>query len=147
MVIKYYEDEIIEGEKSLFLAGPSTLVKGITWRNEALKILQDLEYDGVVYVPEFRNVTTIYDADKQFHWERKGLFNSTSLIFWIPRKIPEILAMNTNVEFGYWVKSSKVLYGRPDESDNNEGLDMLYRYERNLEPHNKLEDLLKEAIK
>lgn len=80
-------------------------------------------------------------------WEREALYNADTIVFWIPRsaKLP---AFTTNVEFGYWLakNSSKVIYGRPDESEKNKYLDWLYYTETNKEPINNLEELLKLAV-
>lgn len=60
MIVKYYEDKVIECKKSIFLAGP-TLRKEIvkSWRPQAIEILEELGFDGVVYVPEFKQYTEI----------------------------------------------------------------------------------------
>lgn len=33
-------------------------------------------------------------------------------MFWIPRSLPDIPAFAVNVEFGYWLHSGKIIYGR-----------------------------------
>ena len=54
MIVNYSDQEIIKGEKSIFLAGPTPREKDIiSWRNEAIKILENLGFDGIVYVPEY----------------------------------------------------------------------------------------------
>jgi hypothetical protein len=53
MTISYYDQEVIEGEKSIFLAGPTPRTPGIiSWRKEACEILEELGFNGIVYVPE-----------------------------------------------------------------------------------------------
>ncbi len=79
-------------------------------------------------------------------WEREGLTNATVIVFWIPRQLPDMPAFTTNVEFGYWLHTNKVLYGRPDNAEKIKYLDWLYKLDYNKEPINNLEDLLKEAI-
>ena len=44
--------------------------------------------------------------------EREALTNSTVIMFWIPRSLPDILTFTANVEFGYWLHSGKIIYGR-----------------------------------
>lgn len=149
MEIRYYKDKISENEKSIVLCGPTPRESTtISWRPEALKILKKLEYDGIVYVPEYENEKE-YDSDFEkikYNWERNTYINSTVIIFWVPRKIPNMLGLTTNVEFGYWLKSGKCIYGRPDYAQRTRYLDWLYNLEYKKEPHNKLEELLKEAI-
>ena len=55
-------------------------------------------------------------------------------------------AFTTNVEFGYWLHSGKVLYGRPDNARKIKYLDWLYKVDTNLNPYNNIEDLLLSSI-
>ena len=55
-------------------------------------------------------------------------------------------AFTTNVEFGYWLHTGKILYGRPDDAKKIKYLDWLYKTDMNLEPFNNLEDLLTNSI-
>ncbi len=80
-------------------------------------------------------------------WERTALTEATTISFWIPRKLPELPAFTTNVEFGYWLHSKKVIYGRPDNAQKTKYLDWLYELDYNKKPFNNLEELLKEATK
>ena len=149
MKVNYSNQNVIKNKKSIFLAGPTPRsVKVISWRNEAIKILKNLNYDGVVYVPELEHDNRTYDYNNQVYWERDALHNSNVIVFWIPRNIETLPAFTTNVEFGYWIckNSDKVLYGRPDDSVKNKYLDWLYEYETKRRPINNLEELLKQAI-
>ena len=52
MIINYSDEEIIEGVKSIFLAGPTSRERGsVSWRREACKELERLGFNGIVYVP------------------------------------------------------------------------------------------------
>ena len=55
-------------------------------------------------------------------------------------------AFTTNVEFGYWIHTGKVLYGRPDEAKKIKYLDWLYKEDTNNEPFSSLEELLNGSI-
>lgn len=57
-----------------------------------------------------------------------------------------MLAFTTNVEFGYWLHTNKVIYGRPDDSEHIMYLDWLYKLDYNKSPINNLEELIKIAI-
>lgn len=150
MQVKYYEDDIIENEKSIVLCGPTPRDTNTpSWRPEALKILKKLDYDGIVYVPEYKDgkgYNSSFEKVK-YTWERNTYLNSTVILFWVPREIPNMLGLTTNVEFGYWLKSGKCIYGRPDFAQRTRYLDWLYNLEYNKEPYNNLEELLKETIK
>lgn len=149
MFINYSNLKINKNNPSIFLAGPTTRgIEQTPWRQEAIKILQELNFNGVVYYPETENKKDNYDYVNQTEWEREALFNADIIIFWIPRKLPENPAFTTNVEFGYWMakNSSKVLYGRPENSEKNKYLDWLYTKETKRIPENNLKNLLEKAI-
>ena len=147
MRINYSDEEILKGEKSIFLAGPTPRGEdAVSWRKEACKILEDLGFDGIVYVPEYSTWKPKESYNDQAMWERIGLTEATVIIFWIPRQIPEMMGFTTNVEFGYWLHSGKVLYGRPDSTPKTKYLDWLYELDFNLKPYNDLKSLLECAV-
>lgn len=147
MIINYSDQEVIRGGKSIFLAGPTPRGNEIdTWRTEACSILKKIGFDGVVYVPEYSTWKPKADYIDQAMWEREALTSSTVILFWIPRKLPDMPAFTTNVEFGYWLHSGKVIYGRPDEASKIKYLDWLYRIDYDKEPVSDLEILLKQAV-
>lgn len=147
MIVNYSDQKIITGEKSIFLAGPTPRDKNtISWRNEAIKILEKLGFDGIVYVPEYSTWKPKADYVDQAMWERDGLSNATIIVFWIPRHLPNMPAFTTNVEFGYWLHSGKIIYGRPNEAEKIKYLDWLYKLDYNEEPVDSLEELLKICV-
>lgn len=149
MRVNYSDQKVLKGDKSIFLAGPTPRnIEVKTWRLEALKILEDLGFDGIIYVPEKEVDDRTFEYENQTWWEREALYNSDVIVFWIPRIFPDMPAFTTNVEFGYWLAkdSSKVLYGRPVESVKNRYLDWLYKTETDKEPTDDLTELLKTAI-
>lgn len=147
-MIKNYSDEIIiKGKKSIFLAGPTPRSDDIaSWRLEACSILEKLGFDGVVYIPEFSSWKPKTEYVDQAEWERESLTEATVILFWIPRDLKDMPAFTTNVEFGYWLHTGKVIYGRPDNAVKVKYLDWLYKVDYNKEPFNDLEELLKETI-
>ena len=148
MKINYSNQQVMKGDKSIFLAGPTPRSLEVeTWRKEAIKILEELGFDGIVYVPEREFDDRTFNYDNQVWWEREALHNANTIVFWIPRAIPSMPAFTTNVEFGYWIakNSEKVIYGRPEKSEKNRYLDWLYEVETGKQPINNLTDLLKKA--
>lgn len=108
--------------KSIFLAGPSPRTDDVhDWRNDALKVLDTLDYDGTVFIPIPRN--TFYKKDKnakwtyynQIEWECSSRNMADVVLYWIPRtaKLP---GLTTNIEFGEDLKTGKVIYGRPENA-------------------------------
>lgn len=148
MIINYSDEEVKQGEKSIFLAGPTPRNnKVISWRKEAIKYLEELGYDGIVYIPEYSTWETRGNYEDQVLWERNALISAKVILFWIPRSIPDMIALTTNVEFGYWLHSGKVIYGRPDNAEKIKYLDWLYELDYDKKPINDLKTLLEEGIK
>lgn len=143
------QDVIIAKEKSIFLAGPTPRTKEIvSWRKEAIRILEILEFEGVVYYPEYDNDQVKESYVDQAVWERKALQAATCILFWVDRNLICLPGFTTNVEFGYWIakKGSRVVYGRPNGAPKTKYLDWLYQIEQEKDISDNLEDLVLEAI-
>jgi hypothetical protein len=148
MIVVYTNQKISPGKKSIFLAGPTPRKKEVpSWRLKAIKILKEKDFDGVVYIPENPSGGTFDNLIKRSLWERKALAAATVILFWIPRQFPDLPAFTTNVEFGYWLHTKKIIYGRPDNAKKIKYLDWLYQHDYNKKPFNNLNDLITEAIK
>ncbi len=149
MKINYADQKVMVGEAAIFLAGPTIRGQEITaWRIQALAILKKLQYSGIVYIPEYLKRAMLDDEDfiKQAEWEREALTAATMIVFWIPRDLDLLPGFTTNVEFGYWLHSGKVIYGRPQEAVKVRYLDWLYFKECNARPFTSLEVLLKATL-
>lgn len=147
MQINYSDQEVIKGKKAIFLTGPTPRGENaLSWRNEACKKLENLGFDGVVFVPEYSTWKPKADYVDQAMWERIALTEADVIVFWIPRHLPDMPAFTTNVEFGYWLHTNKVLYGRPNDAEKIKYLDWLYELDYNQKPFTNLDDLLKESI-
>lgn len=147
MIVNYSDQEIIKGKKSIFLAGPTPRgEQEHSWRKDACHQLEEPGFDGVVYVPEYSSWKPKEDYVDQAMWERKALAEATIILFWIPRKLPELPAFTTNVEFGYWLPSRKVIYGRPDNATKIKYLDWLYELDYQKKPFNNLNELVQAAM-
>ena len=143
MIINYSDQEVIKNQKSIFLAGPTPRGENVeSWRTKACNIIEQLGFDGIVYVPEYSTWKPKADYADQAQWEREALSNASVIAFWIPRELPDMPAFTTNVEFGYWIHTGKILYGRPDEAKKIKCLDWLYKTDTNNEPYSNLEELL-----
>ena len=154
MQVCYYDTPMIEGKRSIFLAGPTVRVeqqgtwKGKFWRDEALKFLEQSNFDGIVYVPECsKRFSHTYSHRYYFGWEWRALHMAGVILFYVPRKFPELPGLTTNVEFGYYNGiGKKVVYGRPNGAYRTQYLDKLYDKVHGKKPKTDIKSLVQEAI-
>lgn len=103
--------------KAIFLAGPTPRSdKVLSWRPEAIKILEKLGYDGVVFIPEPKSGEWEHDHIGQIEWEEMCLHMADCILFWVPRELETMPAFTTNTEWGVWQNSGKVVFGVPSEA-------------------------------
>lgn len=112
--------------KSLFLAGPTPRnpQEQESWRPEAIRILRDKGFTGTVFIPEDKAGVFKKEYDDQIEWEEKYLNMADCILFWVPRDLspdstgfPKMAAFTTNVEWGTWASSGKVVFGAPEEAE------------------------------
>jgi len=107
------------GLKSIFLAGPSPRGdKGYNWRPDALSILRGLRFDGYVYLPLLDDGGWLKHFEKQMDWELEHLEKADVIAFWVPRDLETLPGLTTNIEFGMYLKSGKIVLGSPPEATN-----------------------------
>lgn len=106
---------------SIFLAGPTPRDEVTpSWRPEAIRILRELGFEGLVFVPEPADGK--WDGDDldkwrdQVEWEEEALNRADVIVFWIPRSLPNMLGLTTNDEWGVWKDSGKVILGTSPEA-------------------------------
>lgn len=114
MNIIYAKEEISTAKKPVvFLAGPTPRSVNVkSWRPEAIKLFGELGFEGTLLIPEDRN-GLILDYGNQVEWEEEGLIRADCIMFWIPRNIDTLPGFTTNIEWGTWHKSGKVILGAP----------------------------------
>lgn len=150
MTIVYAGEDLPESyKKSLYLAGPTPRSKEVeSWRLEALEILDKLNYDGVVFVPEARDGKEFPEYDHQFEWENKMMDLSDCILFWVNRELRadfENIALTTNVEWGKYYKSGRVVIGFPKEAPKTKYLEQQAK-SLQLNINYSLENTIKEAL-
>lgn len=124
----YSLEPLINLHDPIFLAGPSRRptdkdYKKPGWREDAVKQLRDAGFNGDIIIPEARDKVPIQDWNhrKQVDWETEGLHKAHRIFFWIPRS-EELPAYTTNIEFGEWFKSGKIIVGWPNTAIRNDYL-------------------------
>jgi 8-oxo-dGTP pyrophosphatase MutT (NUDIX family) len=134
--------------KSIFLVGPTPREPSTkSWRPEMLAALERAGYDGVVFVPEFRDWKVVDDYQGQVEWEKMCLEMADVILAWVPRCLETMPAFTTNVEFGTWLDSGKIVYGRPDDSPKNDYLDWLYHDRLLGTPFNSIDAIVDHVVK
>jgi 8-oxo-dGTP pyrophosphatase MutT (NUDIX family) len=107
-----------EVRKTIFLAGPTPRDNNIkSWRPAAIHHLEELGFDGHVFVPEDRDGTFKGDYDDQVMWETDALNRADVIAFWVPRNMKDMPALTTNVEWGMWADSGKAVIGWPGSAE------------------------------
>ena len=125
MFKSYVLDKMMEeSTDSIFLAGPTyRIAEGAVvpkgWRDEALSILEEKGFKGVVYVPQYHDDERPEDwtYSRQVDWERKAMNISKVILFWIPRS-KDLPGFTTNIEFGERLSSGKIVVGAPTHAPN-----------------------------
>lgn len=122
------DQPLVVSGPSLFLAGPTPRSHRVkSWRPEAVHILNELEFPGTVLIPERQDWNSGFDYLDQVEWEFAGLEQANALLFWVPRDLDDLPGFTTNVEFGRYVGSGRMIYGRPEGRPHNRYLDWLYQ--------------------
>jgi 8-oxo-dGTP pyrophosphatase MutT (NUDIX family) len=103
--------------RALFLAGPTPREgTASSWRPRALQLLQEMNFDGVVFVPEKEGGGMEGGYEEQIEWEETCLNMADCIVFWIPRELKEMPGFTTNVEWGFWEDSLKAVLGAPQDA-------------------------------
>jgi len=132
--------------QSIFLAGPSPgTKKHYNWRPEALEILEDIEFEGTVFVPLYRDGEWLDDPEGQMDWELKHLDMASVIVFWIPRDLETLPGFTTNVEYGLYLKSGKIVLGFPKGTPKIDYIEYIGK-KNNVPVYYDLEETLRKAV-
>ncbi len=105
-----------EWDASVFLAGPVPRSPEVpSWHPEAIGLLRR-GWAGpgrlVVFAPEPREGVAVEGTDSM-DWEEEGLRRSDVVLFWIPRAMPAMPGLTTNIEWGALHASGRAVLGVP----------------------------------
>jgi len=103
---------------SIFLAGPTPRDHvSPSWRPDMIKVLRDKGYNGDILIPERRGNYLDYDYETHTDWEVKHLYAASIILFWVPRELKTMPAFTTNIEFGEFMHSGKVVLSYPKNAE------------------------------
>ena len=136
---------------SIFLAGPTPRSRDVkSWRPEAVRlILEEYGFRGNVYVPEYRqHIDELkgFEYGEQIEWEHHYLDNCTAILMWVPREMETMPALTTNCEWGLYVKSGRLFYGRPPNAPKCSYLDYGYEKFNIRKPSDTLNELVLKTL-
>lgn len=121
---------------SVFLAGPTPRDDETeSWRPAAIAAVEAAwQGPGRLWVlaPESPEGFRQADYDSQIDWEVAGLDGATAILFWIPRDVRSMPGFTTNVEFGLYANSGRVVLGCPPDCPSPERNRYLIRTARRL---------------
>jgi 8-oxo-dGTP pyrophosphatase MutT (NUDIX family) len=106
-------------------------------------------YAGVVFVPEPREgvwETGESAYTNQVVWERKHLDMADVIVAWVPRQIPQMAGLTTNIEMGIYLSSDKIVFGAPEWAKSVRYLETMLKTETGGERHLELRDTLRAAV-
>lgn len=103
---------------SIFLAGPTPRDAAVaSWRPDALRLLAERGFAGVVFVPEPRDGAWVRDYEGQIAWEEAHLHMADVVLFWLPRALGSMPGLTTNDEWGAHRHTGKVVFGAPPTAE------------------------------
>lgn len=141
---------VVVGPNAIFLIGPTPRKPEVlSWRPKALELLDNRQYEGTVFVPECSKGGFGNTYNGQVEWERAALTHpDTVYCAWVPRCMETMLALTTNVEFGYFIAKfpHKFFYGRPEGAAHTRYLDWLYNLETGRDAQDSLGGLLDDVL-
>lgn len=137
------DNEIVKN--SIFLAGPCPRGNDTwDWRDDAIKILEDLDFKGTVFNPTNPYFDSI-DLEKQTRWEYEAMFKASTIVFWIDRSESHP-AFTTNIELGTWWDKPGVFIGFPKGSWKNDYIEASAKI-KELKIYHDLKEMLTDVVK
>lgn len=155
MRVIFAQEPIPEERGGIFLAGPTrrtyTHPCVDDWRYYMRSALQTVGCPDsmLLYIPEPESGN--WDDChylSQVEWEFAAMYLASVILFWIPRNMQlGMLGLTTNVEFGFWLRSGKVILGYPENAEHVYYLAWLLEKETGRIPFKTMEDAAIAAIK
>lgn len=145
--------DLSETKNAIFLAGPCPRknYEREDWRNEAFKILDNLNFNGTVLNPTNKYYAKYCDSantlKNQTDWELEAMHRASVIVFNLD-KSEEHPGFTTNVEFGFYSKYPSIYVYKP--KDNKYGANNYIKIlceEKGIPVFETLEDTLAAAVR
>lgn len=145
-----------EVTKTIFLAGPNPRYKDgdpvlRTWRHDVLEVLEKKGYDGHVFIPTpigsfYGKVVenAVSDYDHQVEWEDAAMMRADVILMWVDRTAT-LRGMTTNIEFGRYLDSGRLIFGYPETADGCKYMEEQI-IKRRKEAYKNLDAIVDEAL-
>ncbi len=152
MTVCFSDQEPILDSNSIFLAGPTRRNSHyeMSYRKEIVRLYQEAGFNGIIYVPEIfeKRAFDENEVEKQTKWEWRCLDAAGIVLFWVPRKFPDMPAFTTNVEFGIYTekKPNQVVLGYPDNAKKMGYLRLRYEAVTGRKPCHSLKETIDESL-
>lgn len=149
LLVRYYDDKPgevgLEG-KTIFLAGCSIRdLEDQSWRPEAIELFRRFGFDGTLFAPEMKSGGFGDNWVYVVEWEDWHLNRADCILFWIPRDLKTFFGFTTNVEWGRWERSGKVVLGSPPGAKKM-GYIRYYAKKLGIPTSDTLEETVKSAV-
>lgn len=149
-LVRYYDnkpEEIGIVGKTIFLAGCSVRnPEDKSWRPEAIELFRKFGFSGTLFAPEMRIGGFPDNWTYVVEWEDWHLNRADCILFWIPRDFKKWFGYTTNIEWGRWESSGKVVLGTPPGTRKVRYI-RYYAKKRGVPTSDTLEDTVRSAMK
>jgi nucleoside 2-deoxyribosyltransferase len=118
------------------------------WRYRSIQLLESFGYDGVLFIPEYNpNNPDAHNIEyeDQIQWELDAMNMADVIVFFVPRSLDSLPAFTTNVEFGYWLRSGKIVFGDTPHAEKNRYLKDLMGIDQAGTPQKGLVETIRKA--
>lgn len=142
-----YEVPAQVSRHSIFLAGPSPRdQETLNWRPDAVALLRSAGFTGQVFQPLPRDGVWAKEYLDQVSWEVEYLKKVTVIMFWVPRDLVKLPGFTTNVEYGRYLESGKIVLGFPKGAPKTRYLEAVANLE-NLSVSNTLGETVARTLR
>lgn len=138
-------------EKMLFLADSTFQQDKLNsfWRIDVMQWLEQLGYDGIVYIPVEREDSpnsASFDDEARVRWTHGALMRSDVIVFWLSESMKSMPNVVMSVELGWLLEGGRVVLGAPSGTEEARDLH-LYAQQFGVPYYTQLFEALCEAVK